>query len=112
LTDPEFAARFLDYEFDAQWPGGERLSEFHDRVRRVVTSLATQYASHTAIVVAHGGVLGSLASQLLGTPPNDWSRYQFKNCSVTHLELSSERSVLHRLNDVAHLVSIELEEHP
>jgi broad specificity phosphatase PhoE len=112
MTDPEFAARFLDYEFDAQWPGGERLSEFHDRVRRVVTSLATQYASHTAIVVAHGGVLGSLASQLLGTPPNDWSRYQFKNCSVTHLELSSERSVLHRLNDVAHLVSIELEEHP
>lgn len=106
---PELAAQFWDDEIDPYWPGGERLSEFHERVRRVVTSLSERYASHTAIVVAHGGVLGSLASQLLGTPPNDWSRYQIANCSVTHLEIGAEQSLLHRLNDVEHLVTIELE---
>lgn len=108
--EPELAAQFRDIEMDAHWPGGERQSDFHERVRRVVLSLATRYAAHTAIVVAHGGVLGSLASQLLGTPPNDWARYQFRNCSVTHLEMSADRSVIHRLNDVAHLVTIELEQ--
>lgn len=100
---PEFAARFADIEFDAHWPGGERLSEFHVRVHGAVTRLATRYASHSAVVVSHGGVLGSLAAQLMGTPPNDWSRYQIQNCSVTHLEISAERSIFHRFNDCAHL---------
>lgn len=108
--EPEFAAQFRDIEIDAHWPGGERLSAFHNRVRSVVDTLAIRYASHTAIVVAHGGVLGSLVSQLLNTPPNDWARYQLHNCSVTHLVIGENRSMLHRLNDVAHLATIELEQ--
>jgi broad specificity phosphatase PhoE len=106
---PEFAARFADIEFDAHWPGGERLSDFHRRVHGAVTNLATRYASHTAVVVSHGGVLGSLAAQLIGTPPNDWSRYQIQNCSVTHLEISAERSIFHRFNDCAHLDLVNAE---
>jgi broad specificity phosphatase PhoE len=104
---PEFAAQFADFDRDAFWPGGERLSEFHQRVMSVLSALATRYASHTAVAVTHGGVLGSMAAQLLGTPPNDWSRYQIKNCSVTHLEIGQERSIIHRFNDCAHLDLVE-----
>ena len=106
---PEFAAGFADIEFDAHWPGGERLSEFHRRVHNAVTNLATRYASHVAVVVSHGGFLGSLAAQLMGTPPNDWSRYQIQNCSVTHLEVSAGRSIFHRFNDCAHLDGVNAE---
>jgi len=106
---PDFAARFADKEFDAHWPGGERLSEFHARVHDALKGLATRYASHTAVVVSHGGVLGSLAAQLIGTPPNDWSRYQIQNCSVTHLEISAHGSTFHRFNDCAHLDVLDAE---
>ncbi|HET7056490.1 MAG TPA: histidine phosphatase family protein, partial [Thermomicrobiales bacterium] len=68
---------------------------------------ATRYASHTAGAVTHGGVLGSMAAQLIGTPPNDWARYQIKNCSVTHLEIGQEGSIFHRFNDCAHLDLVE-----
>jgi broad specificity phosphatase PhoE len=101
---PDFAAQVADFEFDVHWPDGERLSEFHFRTRSALTNLATRYASHSAIVVTHGGFLGSLASQLLGSPPNNWARYQIRNCSVTHLEITAEGSRFHRYNDDAHLV--------
>src|SRR6476659_3649948 len=77
------------------------------RVRDALTGLATRYASHTAVVVSHGGVLGSLAAQLIGTPPNDWSRYQIQNCSVTHLEITTDGSIFHRFNDCAHLNALD-----
>ncbi|MDQ2683067.1 MAG: histidine phosphatase family protein [Chloroflexota bacterium] len=105
--EPEFAAQIQNLEHDLQWPGGERLSEFHQRVRAVFSRLAARYDNHSAIVVSHGGVVGSLVSQLLGTPPNDWARYQIQNCSVTHMEIGSHRSVLHRLNDVEHLSALD-----
>lgn len=105
--EPEFSSQFSNFDLDLQWPGGERLSDFHHRVRTAFSRLAARYANHSAVVVSHGGVLGSLASQLLGTPPNDWSRYQIRNCSVTHLEVGRQRSVLHRLNDVKHLELLE-----
>lgn len=106
---PEFAAQFLDTDVDMHWPGGERLSEFHLRVRNALSSLAVRYASHTAIVVSHGGFLGSMAAQLLGTPPNDWSRYRIRNCSITHLSVGKEYSVFSRFNDCAHLDALESE---
>lgn len=107
--EPEFAAQFSDHEVDMYWPGGERLSEFHLRVRDALSSLATRYASHTAIVVSHGGFLGSMAAQLLGTPPNDWSRYRIRNCSITHLVIRKDHSVFRRFNDCAHLDALEPE---
>lgn len=106
---PDFAAQFSDLDFDAHWPDGERLSEFHLRVRTALNTLARRYESHTAIVVSHGGVLGSMAAQLLGTPPNDWARFQIRNCSITHLEIRPTGSTLHRFNDCTHLELLESE---
>lgn len=106
---PDFATSLVDLEFDTHWPEGERLSEFHRRTRNALAKLARLYASHKAIVVTHGGFLGSLAAQLLRTPPNDWPRYQFRNASLTHLEVTADRSVFHRFNDDAHLGMLDPE---
>jgi probable phosphoglycerate mutase len=110
--EPSFVSQFSDWDIDVHWPGGERLSEFHNRVRSAFSRLAATYANHSAIVVSHGGVMGSFISQLLGTPPNDWTRYQIRNASVTHLEVGRERSILHRLNDVDHLDALHPVVHP
>lgn len=101
---PELAARFGDIEdFDVGWPGGETRREFHDRVYDEFLSILHAYESHTLIVVAHGGVFGSLLAQIQGKSPNDWLQYTIHNCSITHLEVSVEDTAVHLLNDIEHL---------
>jgi broad specificity phosphatase PhoE len=104
--DPEFAATFGDVDHDRQWPQGERLSEFHGRVMQAFLRIAGEYPRHTIVVVSHGGVLGSLAAQLLGTHPNDWARFQIQNCSVTKVEFGPDGSTIHCLNEVGHLADV------
>lgn len=105
-VNPEFVATFGDVDHDRHWPEGERLSEFHERVMGAFTRIASIYNNHTVVVVSHGGVLGSWSAQLMGTHPNDWTRFQIQNCSVTHVELGPASSTIHRFNDVDHLLDI------
>ena len=101
--DPVFAATFGIVEHDRQWPEGELLSAFHTRVMSAFLRLASTHIDQTVVVVSHGGVLGSLAAQLLGTHPNDWVRFQIQNCSVSHVEFGPQGSVIHCLNEIHHL---------
>jgi broad specificity phosphatase PhoE len=101
---PDIAARFADIEdFDVGWPGGETRRDFHDRVFNEFVSILHAYENHTVIVVAHGGVFGSLLAQIQGNSPNDWTQYSIHNCSITHLEVSVEATAIHLLNDIEHL---------
>jgi broad specificity phosphatase PhoE len=101
---PDIAVRFADIEdFDVGWPGGETRREFHDRVFNEFVSILHAYESHTLIVVAHGGVFGSLLAQIQGNSPNDWMQYNIHNCSITHLEVSVDATAFHLLNDIEHL---------
>ena len=106
---PEFASQMSDRDFDTAWPEGERLSEFHLRSIAALATLASRYAAHTAVVVTHGGFLGSVAAQLIGVPPNDWARFQIRNCSITHLEVAASHSIFHRFNDDSHLDDLHAE---
>jgi broad specificity phosphatase PhoE len=109
---PEFASKMSDRDFDTAWPGGERLSEFHQRTLAALGGLAARYPAHTSVIVTHGGFLGSVAAQLMGTPPNDWARFQIRNCSITHLEVTTRSSTFHRFNDDAHLDALHAEFNP
>ena len=106
---PELAARFLDLDdHEARFPGGESRREFHTRVRETLDQIVTEHVGERLLIVAHGGVIGSIVAQLLGENPNDWRRFTFHNCSVTHLELATTGPVAHLLNDVIHLEELEL----
>jgi broad specificity phosphatase PhoE len=101
---PEIAARFADVDdFEVGWPNGETRRTFHDRVYREFMEILTDFERHTLIVVAHGGVFGSLLAQIQGNHPNDWTQYAIHNCSVTHLEVTVDETAIHLLNDVEHL---------
>lgn len=101
---PETAIRFTDIDdFDVGWPEGETRRQFHDRVHGEFLSILHDYHDHALIVVAHGGVIGSLLAQIQGRSPNDWFAYDFHNCSLTHLEVSVDDTAIHLLNDIEHL---------
>lgn len=76
-------------------PGGESLAEFLERVRRGLSRLEGERVA----VVAHGGSLGVLISELLGIPRG---RVRLDNASLSVLE---QREVWHVrvLNSTQHL---------
>ena len=104
MQHSDLAVRFADLEdFDVGWPEGETRREFHDRVQNEFLEILTAFESHTLIVVAHGGIFGSLLAQIQGRSPNDPKSFDIRNCSVTHLEVSVDETAVHLLNDVEHL---------
>jgi broad specificity phosphatase PhoE len=101
---PDLAVRALDMEDEElAWPNGESRKQFHIRVRETFEWILQTYANHAAIVVAHGGVLGSLLAQVEGRSPNDWLAYQLKNCGLTHVDFLAHHTVVHFMNDCVHL---------
>jgi len=104
MQHSDLAVRFADHEdFDVGWPEGESRRVFHDRVYNEFLEILTAFERHTLIVVAHGGVFGSLLAQIQGRSPNDPKSFDIRNCSVTHLEVSVDETAVHLLNDVEHL---------
>lgn len=102
---PEIYSAVLDLtDLDTAFPRGESRRVFHARVRRTLEELIGQHPNQRVVVVSHGGVIASGIAQLTGGDPNDWARYQVKNCSLTHVEVAGWTDViLHCWNDVLHL---------
>jgi broad specificity phosphatase PhoE len=105
---PELAALGADPEnYDFGWPNGESRHQFHTRVKTTFESIMSTYRNHAVIVVAHGGVLGSLLAQMRGASPNDWRANQLANCSFSHVDVLIDRTVIHAMNDASHLSSLD-----
>lgn len=101
---PDVARRMRDFtDDDLVWPGGESRSGFHRRVLTAFEAILADYVSRTVVVVAHGGVIGSYLAQIHGISPNDWEAYHLGNCSLTHLHVTPDHTVVHRINDQTHL---------
>jgi len=90
-----------------QWPNGESRMEFHDRVLRTVNTILHDYADQRVAVVCHGGVIASVLSHLEDGPRNDFIRYRIANCSITHMSVTPDETVIHAWNDYSHLDAVE-----
>ncbi|MGH2533659.1 MAG: histidine phosphatase family protein [Thermomicrobiales bacterium] len=88
---------------DAGWPEGESRVGFHSRVLATFQSMLSEYATHSVVVVAHGGVIGSFLAQVQGLSPNNLVAYDLSNCGLTHLTITPDHTAVHLLNDVLHL---------
>lgn len=108
---PALAERLLDADADdVAWPEGETRRGFNQRVSAAFLAILADYAAHRVVVVAHGGVIGAFLGGIQGLAPNDPAIYDVMNCSLTHLHVNPNETVLHVRNDVVHLES--LVEHP
>lgn len=83
---------------EVRCPNGESLNDVWARVSPLTDEL--RQSEGTTLVIAHGGAVAVMVSQLIhGTPATTHSLH-FSNCSVTELERRSDGYVLlHRLSD-------------
>jgi broad specificity phosphatase PhoE len=111
LTIPEILENYAHllpalgdpYDLDMQWPNGESRFGFHARVLAAVNTILHDHADKRVAVVCHGGVIASVLSHLEDGPRNDFVRYSIANCSITHMSVTPEETVIHTWNDHSHL---------
>lgn len=90
-----------------QWPNGESRHGFHTRVLSAVNAIMRNYANKSVAVVCHGGVISSVLSHLEDGPRNDFERYRIANCSITHMSVLQNETIIHAWNDYSHLDAVE-----
>lgn len=105
---PELVERLADLTDDEiAWPGGEMRGAFHRRVRDAFHDLLIESDGQRVAVVAHGGVIGSFLASVRGGSPNDPSIYDLANCGLSHLEITTEHTVVRLRNCVVHLADLD-----
>ena len=90
-----------------QWPNGESRKEFHTRILASVNAIMRTYINKSVAVVCHGGVISSVLSYLEDGPRNDFERYRIANCSITHMSVRQDETVIHAWNDFSHLDAVD-----
>jgi len=82
-------------------PGAEAQTAFSARVRRGVERIAAAHADQQVALFTHGGVIGEILAQAVGSEPFAFA--QSDNASISLAVITPGRWVLRRFNDVAHL---------
>lgn len=83
-------------------PGAEPADVFAARVRRGIERIAAAHPDQAVAVVAHGGVIGEVFA-LASQTNRPWSFIGADNGSISHLVVTSDRWIIRRFNDTAHL---------
>lgn len=83
--------------------GGESMTCLNTRVSEFLAELP---AECEVAIFTHGGVIRNALWQVVGVPVQGAWSVQIENTSVTVLEYTSERVLMHRVNDCAHLEQI------
>lgn len=82
-------------------PGAETAASFARRVRAAVETIAAAHGDQRVAVFTHGGTIGELLAQATGSEP--FAFIGADNASISHLVIASQRWILRRFNDAAHL---------
>jgi broad specificity phosphatase PhoE len=90
---PEFQRFLVDPENEGI-PGGEKLSQVHERaVRAVEQALADTPSGEGVAVVSHASVVRVLLAHYLGSPPANYHRLRVAPGSVSVLEFDGDRAL-------------------
>jgi probable phosphoglycerate mutase len=81
-------------------PGAEPAEEFAQRTRTVIERIAAAHPDQRVAVFAHGAIIGEMLSQATGAQP---FAFTSDNTGISQLVVTSERWILRRFNDTAHL---------
>jgi probable phosphoglycerate mutase len=86
--------------------GGEPFRDFVARVKSAMRAIERKHRDGNVLLVCHGGVISTYATQIFGVPPDDIWLFTVRNASLTIIEV---RPTAHRIvtfNDTGHLASI------
>ncbi len=95
----------LDDDPSAPLGGGESWPGFEHRIDRALDDLIDRAGSGRVAVVAHGGVIHAVVSQLLDlrTRPRPWPIERLSNTSITVVRVEGTLRQLYSFNDARHV---------
>lgn len=106
--DPEAFAAWHDDPLEHAPPGGETVMQLAMRVRRAWRKWITAAEQEaTTVWVTHGGVISVVLCDVLGLSLTERGRFRRDNASITEIAYQRGEIVLVRLNDTAHLETLD-----
>ncbi len=84
-------------------PGAEPLRVFRRRVTREIEAIRNRHPDAGVVVFAHGGVICTYLTSLLGLKLDDLWRFKIRNGSITKVIFPMNAPRIEVLNDVSHL---------
>jgi len=100
---PEIVRLWMEQAAELRYPGGESITELEYRVGLFRKRLDKHNRGETVLIVAHSGVLRTLACQLLNLEARQRWQMRLDLASVTIIDIHRKTVVLTALNDVSHL---------
>lgn len=97
---PDTVRCFTEERWDAL-PGAEPAPQFAQRVREAVLRIAAAHVDGRVVVFTHGGVVGEILRQ--ATDSRAFAFVGADNGSISQVVVMSERWIVRRFNDTAHL---------
>jgi len=85
--DAEAITRWQNEPLNVKPPGGETITQLHDRVVPALEFWYANYPDSTVVWVTHGGVIRVLLCHLLNADLNSWGQFKRENASVTEVRL-------------------------
>jgi len=92
-ADPDAVSQWNAWSYDFTPPGGERLGDFLDRVRRAAARLAA-LPGDAVMAVTHGGVIRSALCHLLGLPARNYLLFDVQPAALVNIRLYDGRGTL------------------
>jgi alpha-ribazole phosphatase len=89
-------------------PGGETVAQVRDRCARALKRWQTLYPEASVLWVTHGGLIGVLLCHVLGLDLKRRWQFRHDNASISELLLRSDRVVIVRLNETAHIRALRI----
>ncbi|MDE2967351.1 MAG: histidine phosphatase family protein [Chloroflexota bacterium] len=103
-----FAERVVRRDERYSPPGGERVGEVVDRVRRFHDSVRARHGSgEQVLVVGHGGSLTALLVCLLDLPTESLLRFRLRPSGLSMVRTFDDGAVLESWNETGHLAMEE-----
>jgi probable phosphoglycerate mutase len=100
---PELYRVWSERPHEVSFPGGESLSQVHERAVPVVEELLQRPGDETWIVATHDTVCRLVVAAANGRPVTGFSAVNLENAGITTLHGPALRGSVHRVNDVEHL---------
>lgn len=83
--------------------GAETLLAFRRRVTRAMDSIRAGHPDGGVLIFAHGGVICTYLTRLLGLKLDDMWRFKIRNGSITKVIFPMNKPRIEVLNDISHL---------
>lgn len=100
---PEVTRLWIERSPKLKYPGGESIYQFNNRVSIFRRRLKKHTEEETILIVAHSGVLRTLACQLLGLELRHRWQIRLDLASLTVIEAHPQEAIITLLNDTSHL---------